>query len=78
MLENEKIKGIHATRWIMSWIRMDGEIYYGHDHTDFEDWLKSEGLNDDERSTILDIFRSGKMELETSASRFIKTLKTKQ
>lgn len=77
MLDNEKVKGVHATRWIMSWLRMGGELMYGHQSDDFNDWLISEGVSESDRDLINDIARNGKMELETSAGRFIKQLKSK-
>lgn len=70
MFENVLIKNIHATRFIMSWVRKGGELRtpYG----DFNDWLESLGLTEEERDPILRIAGNGRMELEMSAKTFIK------
>lgn len=73
MFENVLIRGCHASRYIMSWIREGGTFttsglgYYG-----FGNWLKSLGLNDLEIDIITDIARNGKLELEMSAKQFLK------
>ena len=75
--ENVLIKGVHATRYIMSWIRMGGEIHLYGRSSDFVNWLKSLGLTDEECDTIMDLATNGRMELEMSAKKYLKTLKTK-
>lgn len=74
--ENIVIKGVHATRYIMSWIRMGGEVHRLNGQSDFGDWLKSLGLTDEECDNIVRIATNGRMELETSAKQYLKNLKT--
>ena len=71
MLENKKIRDIHATRYIMSWVRMNGNLSKRAGDSDFEEWLKSLNLDEDEIEQIIEISRSGKLELEMSAGRFL-------
>lgn len=75
MFENVKVKGIHATRYIMSYIRMGGNLNKRAGQSEFENWLKSLGLNEDEIYSITSISSNGKMELEMSAAKFIETMK---
>lgn len=73
--ENALIKGVHATRFIMSWVREGGNLHWnGRGYKEFSDWLSSMGLNDEEIGTILEIARNGKMELETSAEKYLKKI----
>ena len=69
MLENVIIREIHATRFIMSYVRKGGKLRgpYGN----FNDWLKSLGLTEEERKPILDLAGCGKLELEISAKAFL-------
>lgn len=70
MFENEKTKnyGVHYSRYIMSWYRSGGEPY----RDEFKNWLISlDHLTDDEIDDILQMFDNGKMELESSATRFL-------
>jgi hypothetical protein len=75
---------IHYSRYIVSWIKMilryrkdllaqtrAIELIFGDE---FEDWLRSEGLSEDEISDIRWIATNGKLELESSAASFIKSL----
>ena len=71
MFENNLIRGIHATRYIMSWVRMGGRLRDGKNIDDFQDWLLSIGLTEGEAGEILFIAMNGKLELETSAVRFL-------
>lgn len=65
--------GIHYTRYIASWRRMGGKIFYGGL---FERWLKEvQKLTDEEINDILLIATNGKMELEASAKMFMKANK---
>ena len=73
MLENVAVRGIHATRYIMSYVRAGGEL--GRQVWEFEKWLKFLGLNEEEIYSILHIARNGKLELELSAGQFLKALK---
>lgn len=68
MFENKLYKGIHATRYIVSWQNAGGRWFA----QDFRDWLKSLGLTDDEIREIRNIAVNGKFELEQSAEKFLK------
>ena len=73
--ENKIIEGIHATRYIMSWVREGGQLgRRGEGIDDFHEWLLSLGLTDDEAREIEFIAMNGKLELETSARAFLKQL----
>lgn len=76
MFENTVVKGVHASRYIMSYIRMGGKISKRAGASDFEDWLQSLELTEDEMQSIMHMALNGKMELETSAARFLKNIKT--
>ena len=70
MLENKltSVGGIHYTRYIESWRNVGGFIDYdGY----FDEWLKSEGLTDEEIRDIHGIYGNGKLELEISAKPFV-------
>lgn len=72
MLENKKTKyGIHYTRYMMSWINSGGTSFGAN----FEDWLRSEQLTEEEIHDIKEIAMNGKLELEVNARAFIKNLK---
>lgn len=71
MFENKKFYDIHATRYIVSWRKAGGDVYMGTD-SNFDKWLKSLGLTDDERYHIIELATCGKMELENDARTFIK------
>lgn len=75
MFENVSIRGIHASRYIMSWVRSKGELHFRAGYSEFNEWLKSLGLDENEIQTIVDIARNGKLELETSAKAFLKNIK---
>lgn len=70
MFENKKAEktGIHYSRYIVSWIRVGGHFF----DESFEEWLKLEGLTDDEILDVLEIARTGKMGLEHSADQFMR------
>lgn len=77
MWKNETECGIHATRFIMSWVRSGGELRYGKDYDDFKEWLgtiKVDGknLSDQDVNHIMDLATNGKMELEYLAKEFMK------
>ncbi len=76
LFENVLVKGVHASRYIMSWIRVGGEIHRIAGHSDFSDWLKSLGLTDEECDTLIHLATNGRMELEMSAKEYLRTLKT--
>ena len=69
MFENVTVRGVHATRYIMSYARAGGEL--GRQVWNFEDWLKTLGLDEEEIYSILSIARNGKLELEISAAKFL-------
>lgn len=75
MFENKRIRGIHASRYIASWVKGGGNLGYEFEgRFDFYDWLKSLGLDKDEAQYIYNLADNGKLELETSARQFVKTL----
>ena len=71
MFENKKFNDIHATRYIVSWVRMGGELKYGKDVGNFEEWLLSLGLNAEEADYIVLLATCGKLELEVNAKEFL-------
>ena len=73
MFENKTVGGIYYSRFIMSWIRMGGRLNsHGGGLDDFKEWLKSIEVNEMDIENIVRLASNGKMELETSAGRFIK------
>ena len=72
MFKNKKINDEYATRYIASWIRVGGQLYYGEDVDKFQNWLISMGLSDDDVCYITELARCGKLELEASARKFLK------
>lgn len=64
---NLKIRGIHASRYIISWVNVAGEI-----NDNFYKWMTEELLlTKEEADFIYYLAREGKMELELSAAKFI-------
>ena len=76
--ENKSIRGIYATRFIASWLKMGGMLCTGKDVDDFHSWLLSLGLNSDEVWPIMYLATTGKMELEVHANTFLKKLNSEQ
>ena len=76
--ENKSIRGIYATRFIASWLKMGGMLCTGKDVDNFRSWLLSLGLNSDEVWTIIYLATNGKMELEVNAKAFLKKLNSEQ
>lgn len=72
MFENKIIKGEFASRYIASWIRVGGQLRYGKDEDDFNEWLLSLGLTEDEAYYITNLARCGKLEMQTNAMMFLK------
>lgn len=72
MFENKLIKGEFASRYIASWIRVGGQLKYGKDIDDFNEWLLSMGLNEDEVYHITNLATCGKLELQESAKQYIR------
>ena len=60
-------QGVHFSRYIASWLNVGGKSF----GSDFKQWLKSEGLTDQEIRDITDMATNGKMELEWDASEFL-------
>ena len=83
--ENKLIKGIHASRYIASWVKSNGTMkrYLNEDNPSlrrlesyFADWLRSlvingEHLTEDEVRYIDHFARNGKIELESSAKHYM-------
>lgn len=72
MFENKLINGIHTTRYIVSWLRMGGQLCTGGDIDDFNEWLLLLGLSEDDADYIKYLAMNGKLELETKAKMFLK------
>lgn len=90
-MENKWIKGIHASRYIASWVNEGGSLNPKWDKkTDdicypFEEWLKSipfeddngkvSHMSDDDAVYIRNLATNGKLELESLASEFMASKK---
>ncbi len=72
--DNEVIKGVHASRYIMSYLREDGSPNY---RDKFREWLKSLPLEltKEEIDHILEMYSNGKLEFEINANHFLKNYK---
>ena len=72
--DNVRIKGVHASRYIMSYLREGGEANY---RDKFRKWLKSlpMELTEEEIDHILEIYSNGKLEFEINAKSFLKNYK---
>lgn len=76
MFENRVINGYtYATRFIASWVREGGKLRTGKDIDDFYEWLLSLGLSEDDAYHIKFLAENGKLELETSARKFLNETK---
>ena len=75
MFTNKQINEIYETRYIASWLKAGGNLYYGEDIDEFSEWLKSLGLSDDEVYHLVNMATCGKLELEVNAKSFIKSIK---
>ena len=74
MFKNTQIKGYtYATRYIASWIKVGGKLQCSKDIDDFEEWLKSLNLDKEDINKIIFLATNGKLELEVSAKKFLKT-----
>ena len=72
MFENKTINGyIYATRFIASWLRAGGQLKNRSDIDDFNEWLLSLGLTEEDANHIKFLAENGKLELETSAKQFL-------
>ena len=74
MFKNNLIGDIHESRFIASWLRAGGELYYVEDVDNFCKWLLSLGLNEDEVYHICNLATCGKVELENNAKEFLRKL----
>lgn len=68
--ENKIIKGVHASRYIASWVRSGGSLKYRRD--DFREWLALEGLTEEEIDHVDYLAHNGRLELEDSSKKFLK------
>ena len=68
--ENKMIKGVHASRYIASWVRSGGSLKYRREP--FREWLFSEGLTEEEVDHVDYLAHNGRMELEDSSKLFLK------
>lgn len=71
MFENKLINGIYASRYIASWLVAGGTLYYVEDVDNFCEWLLSMNLTDSEVLYIRHLATNGKLELETTAKKFV-------
>lgn len=65
-----KIGGIPYSRYIASWYREGGE-FFASDRDGFIEWVKSTGATEDEAYEMWEMATMGKLELETSAARYL-------
>ena len=73
--DNKVIRDVHASRYIASWAKMGGHLGRGpKGRFDFSFWLESLGLSTDEVNHIYNLATCGRLELETSARNFMKSL----
>lgn len=76
MFENRQVNGYtYETRFIASWVREGGELRTLTDVCDFYRWLLSLGLTEEQADHIKFLATNGKLELETSARKFLKSIK---
>ena len=71
MFNNNLINDIHKSRYIASWLKEGGRLYYGEDIDNFYKWLLSLGLTEDEAQQVVNLATNGKLELENSARKFL-------
>lgn len=76
MLENYLINGVHATRYIASWLNVGGTFHSYEDYDNFRDWLLSLKMKEDDAQNIVELAWMGKFELERNAEDFLKKLKS--
>lgn len=78
--ENKLINGIHASRYVVSWVKGGGNLYINRRYNcRFIEWLKSLFINgryltEEEIDYIYHFASNGKMELESNASKFLKEI----
>lgn len=71
-MKNRVIDYTYATQYIASWVRMGGQFGF-HDEgvKEFREWLTSLNLEKDDIDDIVYLATNGKMELESSAKKFL-------
>jgi hypothetical protein len=75
MFTNKQINGsIYESRYIASWLKSGGELYYVEDVDNFKKWLLSIGLTEEEARHTVHLATCGKLELEVSAKNFLDKL----
>lgn len=62
---------VHYSRYIASYTKIAEKLGVRVYRKPFKEWLLSIGVNQDEASEIVDMATNGKLELETSARKFI-------
>lgn len=70
-----KFDAIRAGRIIASWIKVGGTLLSRKDIDNFNTWLLSIGIDEEEAKEISDFATNGKFELEESAKQFLKNLR---
>lgn len=75
--ENSLVNGIHASRYIVSWVKSGGSLIGSRRNSKFVEWLKSltingRSLTEEEIDRIYHLSSNGKMELECLAEKFLK------
>ena len=71
MFTNNKIKDIHESRYIASWLNAGGRLDYGEGEGSFYKWLLSLGLTGNEAAHIRHLALNGKLELENNAREYL-------
>ena len=75
MFTNKTINGyIYETRFIASWAREGGKLETREDISNFYKWLLSLGLTKEDADHVKFLATNGKLELETSARKFLDNL----
>ena len=75
--ENSLVNGIHASRYIVSWVKSGGSLKGSRRNSKFVEWLKSltingRSLTEEEIDQIYHLSSNGKLELECLAEKFLK------
>lgn len=68
MVKNSVCEPVHLSRIIASWRNAGGKRF----GSDFEEWLKSIGIDENTTREAIDMAILGKMELEKDAMRFLR------
>lgn len=72
MLENNKVRGVHMSRYIASWMNVGGEFIGTWEDSSFSRWLRTVGVtNEEDIHDIFEMATCGKFELEQSARRYM-------